>query len=204
MTTPARLSRLALLGLFSLTLSPTFADSLWKRKTPDEREALWSSRRGMHVGDIVTVIIQETSESQEKEGISRKRKTSASGGLNYDLGPAGTDGGNLTFNTDRGINAEHSDETKKAFSTRLSGIIKEKLFNGNLLIEATRELIIADEVTTIILTGIIRPDDIRGDNTILSESIAEAQIRYEGKGNIGEVRKKGRFGSRILDFVIPF
>ena len=204
MTTPAKLSRLVLLGLFSLTLSPTFADSLWKRKLPDEREALWTSRRGLLVGDIVTVIIQETSESQEKEGISRKRKTSASGGLNYDLGPAGTDGGNLTFDTSRDINAEHSDETKKAFNTRLSGIIKEKLFNGNLLIEATRELIIADEVTTIILTGLIRPDDIRGDNTILSESIAEAQIRYEGKGNIGEVRKKGRFGSRILDFVIPF
>jgi len=203
-TTPAKLSRLVLLGLFSLTLSPTFADSLWKRKLPDEREALWTSRRGLLVGDIVTVIIQETSDSTEREGTSRERTTSASGGLSYNLGPAGSDGGDLNFNTNRSIDAEHQDETEKTFNTRLSGIIKEKLFNGNLLIEATRELIIQDEVTTIILTGLIRPDDIRGDNTILSESIAEAQIRYEGKGNIGEVRKKGRFGNRILDFVIPF
>ena len=195
---------IAIFGLLCLFTLPANADSLWKRKTPDARLAMWTTRRAMLVGDIVTILIQETSEASDKEKFSRTRSNSNSAELAYELGPFGTDGGNLNFQSSKDLSAEHEDETEKSLTTRLAAIVKEQLFNGNLIIEAQRELIVNDEVPTIIVSGIIRPDDIRGDNTILSENIAEAQIRFEGKGNVGEVRKKGRFGTRILDFVIPF
>jgi len=191
-------------GVLAITSLPALADSLWTQKHTDDREALWTDRRALHVGDLVTVIIQETSEANQKEEFGRSRKTEAGGGLSYDLGPAGTDGGKLTFDTSRKVDANRQDNTEKSLTTRLAAVVKETLFNGNLLIEASRELIVQDEVTTIIISGIVRPDDIRADNTILSENMAEAQIRYEGKGHIGDMRKRGRFGQKILDFVIPF
>jgi len=195
---------IAIFSLLCLFTLPADADSLWKRKTPDERMAMWSTRRAMLVGDIVTILIQENSEANDKEEFARTRNNSNQAALNYDLGPAGTNGGSLDFNSTKDLSAKNEAETQKSLTTKLSAIVKEQLFNGNLIIEAQRELVVQDEVTTIIVSGIIRPDDIRGDNTILSENIAEAQIRFEGKGNVGEVRKKGRFGTRILDFVIPF
>ncbi|MDP6354937.1 MAG: flagellar basal body L-ring protein FlgH [Planctomycetota bacterium] len=195
---------IAIFSLLCLFTLPANADSLWKRKTPDARLAMWTTRRAMLVGDIVTILIQESSEASDKEQFARTRSNSNNAELDYELGPFGEDGGSLNFQSTKDVSAQHEDETEKSLTTRLSAIVKEQLFNGNLIIEAQRELIVQDEITTIIVSGIIRPDDIRGDNTILSENIAEAQIRFEGKGNVGEVRKKGRFGTRILDFVIPF
>lgn len=195
---------LAFATLFLALAGRARADSLWAQKHPDDKEALWTDRRALHVGDIVTIIIQEESQATQSEEFNRDRQTNASASLGFNLGPAGSNSGDLSFDSRREIDTNREDTTEKTFTTRLAAIVKEKLFNGNLLIEATREMIVQDEVTTIIISGIIRPDDIRADNTILSENIAEAQIRYEGKGHIGDVRKRGRFGQKILDFVIPF
>jgi len=202
---------LCVFGLLTVFAAPVSADSLWKRRHPDEREALWTTRRALHVGDLVTLLIQEQSDSTAREEFKRERDQEAGISHSIDLGGHLPNfqslfgkTGNIGFETNRKINAEHEGNTEKKFTTRLAAIVKERLFNGNMIIEGTRELIINDEVTTMIISGIVRPDDIRGDNTILSENIAEARIRYEGKGAVGEVRKKGRFGSRILDFMIPF
>jgi len=174
---------------------------------------MWTTRRALHVGDILTVLIQEQSDSTAREEFKRERNQEAGmshsiamdeDGMLPDLADVFGKTSRLGFDMDRKIDAEHEGNTEKKFTTRLAAVVKERLFNGNMIVEATRELIINDEITTMIISGVIRPDDIRGDNTILSENIAEARIRYEGKGAIGEVRKKGRFGSRILDFIIPF
>jgi flagellar L-ring protein precursor FlgH len=202
---------LCLSGLLSVFAMAVSADSLWTRRHPDDRETLWTTRRALRVGDVVTVLIQEESDSKAREEFKRDRETKAEAEHSINLGGhlPNIDSligktGSMNFQTARNIDAEHEGNTEKKFTTRLAAIVKEELFNGNLVIEATRELIIQDEVTTVIISGIVRPDDIRGDNTIVSENIAEAKIRYEGKGSIGEVRKKGRFGQRILDFLIPF
>lgn len=197
-------SRFFLFALVSLFSSPLFADSLWTQIHPEIRQSLWADRRAINTGDIVTILIQETSESQAKEDFNRDRRSEAGANFSATLGPFGSHTGDLSFDSNRKVDTQREGNTTKSLTTRLAAVVKEKLFNGNLLVEATRELIVQDEVTTIVISGIIRPDDIRADNTILSENIAEAQIRYEGKGQIGDVRKRGRLGQRILDLVIPF
>ena len=73
----------------------------------------------------------------------------------------------------------------------------EVLSSGDMKIEGKQEIQINNEKQTIILTGIIRPQDIRADNTILSTFVSDAQIKYEGHGPLAKKQRQG-FLSKIL------
>jgi len=63
--------------------------------------------------------------------------------------------------------------------------------NGDLVIEGTRVLGINNDKEMLILTGIVRPQDISPSNTVYSYQIADAQISYKGKGAASDGGKPG-------------
>jgi flagellar L-ring protein precursor FlgH len=75
--------------------------------------------------------------------------------------------------------------------------------DGNLMIEGTRELKINSESQYLILSGIVRPKDIKSDNTISSTKLADARIAYTGGGSLSEKTSPGWF-SRLLGVFAPF
>ena len=68
------------------------------------------------------------------------------------------------------------------------------------MIEGTRTIVVNKETQLFRLTGIIRIQDIKPNNTVLSESIAQAEIRMEGKGQIADRQRKGIL-TTILDWI---
>ena len=86
---------------------------------------------------------------------------------------------------------------------QLQVLFKNVLPNGNLLIEGKRSIFINDEKKNIVITGIVRPEDISTDNTVSSSYVADAQITYEGFGPLTDKTKPG-FLSRVLDWIPIF
>jgi flagellar L-ring protein precursor FlgH len=74
---------------------------------------------------------------------------------------------------------------------------------GNLFIRGTREVKVNNETQYITLTGLIRPEDISPDNTVLSSYIADAQIAYSGSGSVSDKQRPGWL-TRALDLIWPF
>jgi flagellar L-ring protein precursor FlgH len=74
---------------------------------------------------------------------------------------------------------------------------------GNLYIRGTREVKVNNETQYITLTGMIRPEDISPDNTILSSYIADAKIAYAGSGSVSDKQRPGWL-MRAVDFIWPF
>jgi flagellar L-ring protein precursor FlgH len=72
--------------------------------------------------------------------------------------------------------------------------------NGNLEIEGSREVVVNAENQRLILAGTIRAVDIAPDNTIRSTSIADAKIRFEGKGVVGQKQREGLI-TRLLHWL---
>jgi flagellar L-ring protein precursor FlgH len=91
-------------------------------------------------------------------------------------------------------------DTNSQFSATLSVIVTDVDPNGNLHIQGTRDVRINKETQKILLTGLVRQDDILPDNTVPSERVANAEIKADGKGPVAENTRRS-FLSKILDFL---
>ena len=56
------------------------------------------------------------------------------------------------------------------------------------------------ETQTITLTGIVRPEDIAANNTVQSPQVANAEIKYGGRGPVGDKQHDGLI-SRVFKFL---
>jgi flagellar L-ring protein precursor FlgH len=92
---------------------------------------------------------------------------------------------------------------KESLQTNVAVVVTQMLPNGNLVIEGHQEVRVNFEIRDLIVAGIVRPEDIQSDNTIVSEKIAEARIAYGGRGQITDVQQP-RYGQQIADAILPF
>ena len=86
---------------------------------------------------------------------------------------------------------------------RISARVLRVFDNGNLLIEGRRQVTVNAEDQYIIISGIIRLEDIGADNTVASQYIADARILYTGNGVINDKMRPGWL-TRAVDWVWPF
>jgi flagellar L-ring protein precursor FlgH len=86
---------------------------------------------------------------------------------------------------------------------RLAGVITQVLPNGNLVVSASQELRVNSELRQLQVTGVVRPQDIASDNTVMHDRMAEARISYGGRGQETDVQTP-RWGQQVLDILMPF
>jgi flagellar L-ring protein precursor FlgH len=184
--------------------------SIWKQGMAD----YYLDRRARNVGDIVTVkVIEESTASQEASTQTGRSSDIDAAledtfGLPDDYGMANFLSSGQSFSPtfkgyyDRTFQGGGTTVRKDKLVSTVTASIVEKLPGGNLRIEAKREIKINREKQNVTLSGIIRPEDISAFNTILSTQIADAQIKYTGKGVLGDTQGQGWF-VRLLDWLWP-
>jgi len=174
---------------------------------------LYRDSRAREVGDIILVKIVETSSGDKKAETITKRDSKFTGGIASLFGlDKWANNHNANFvpsysSLDAKLtnNFTGSGETKRdsRITATISARVVEKTMDGNLVIRGYREIRLNDETQHIILSGIVRPQDISPDNSILSSYIADARIDYDGTGVIAEKQRPGWL-ARGLDVLWPF
>jgi flagellar L-ring protein precursor FlgH len=173
--------------------SGALAASLWASHS----RGLISDRRAAAPGDIITILVVERSTASHKASHETEKKIAASGG-------PGT--GILGFFPDLGVSSSRSTSGGGAStqSTSLidtiSGRVAAVTPEGTLQIEASRRVKINKDELTLTVTGLVRPDDISPQNTILSTQIAECRMEWSGRGPIPEKQRPGII-ARLLSFL---
>ncbi len=187
--------------------------ALWPGETSEN--LLFEDSKARKVGDIVTVSISETATSSQSATTDTSKNTNinmqASNilGLPTSLGVQNFLG--LGTQLDPRINASIANQNKGngtvtrngSLSGNISALITEILPSGNFRIEGRRSVTVNNEEQILVLKGIIRPQDINFDNTILSRWIADASIKLTGEGVVADEQRKGWL-SQILSKVWPF
>lgn len=191
---PSRLLCLGLAAALLVSLAVgAHAASLWQ----DGQDSIFSDTKASKVGDLVTIIIVErTQASQSTEVTTGKDASTELGpGLGIlDFIPLAKVGGSA------GRTVGGKNQQGGSLSARMTSRVVEVLPNGNLVIEGTQSLIVNNETQEITVRGVIRPQDIEPDNTILSTYIADATISYQGSGILGAQDKPGIL-TRILNWI---
>jgi flagellar L-ring protein FlgH len=185
---------------------------------PNEINALWRSgsraffkdQRAAQVGDIVTVVVSMT-DSANLNNVTTANRTSGEqagipdfAGLTSRLGTAIGDPSKLISLSSSNNNVGTGQiQRNEAVTLRLAGIITQVLPNGNLVVAARQEFVVNSELRELKVTGVIRPQDIASDNTVLHDRMAEARIQYGGRGQMTDVQT-ARWGQQVMDLVMPF
>ncbi|OPZ60469.1 MAG: Flagellar L-ring protein precursor [Deltaproteobacteria bacterium ADurb.Bin510] len=183
--------------------------SLW---TPSGRMVdIYAGQQAKRVGDLVIVQIDESSSAEKEAKTDSSRSNSMKGGVTSFLGlpldKASIFGNSLEPTIELSTTNSFTGDGKTSRKGDLTGTVTARITRvlptGNLLLEGKKQIRINAEVQYIMLTGIIRPEDITPSNTVLSTKIADLQVDYYGSGVIGDQQRKG-YLARAIDKAWPF
>jgi flagellar L-ring protein FlgH len=186
------------------------AGSIWQGE--NDKSLLFVSKKARYLNDIVTVIISETAKGDNTATTGTSRDTSTAANITSLLGLENAIiGHNADMNGTIGVGGTSANSLKGTGDTSRNGTLTATisarvirvLDNGNLVIEGRRQLTVNAEDQFLILTGIIRPEDITSDNTVASQFIADARILYTGDGVVNDKMRPGWL-TRVVDWVWPF
>jgi flagellar L-ring protein precursor FlgH len=94
-------------------------------------------------------------------------------------------------------------ERKDQVATRISARVIEVKPNGLLLLEARKTIQSDKESTTVVVSGLCRPEDVTVNNTVQSTQLADLVVRIENEGEARDAAKKGWI-SQVFDTVFAF
>jgi flagellar L-ring protein precursor FlgH len=160
--------------------------------------SLYTDLKAHRVGDIVTVVITENTLATNSSKITTGKETKftttgedGTGALDFLTG----------FSVEANIGREHegagTTERRGSILGRMAAVVTEVTESGNLVIKGEKEIVVNDEKEILILTGIIRPQDISTGNIVYSTDMASTQIAYKGKGLVTSGSKPSIF-ARII------
>ena len=160
------------------------AKSLWS----DRGWNMFADKKARNVGDILTIVISEST----TQTASKSRSNSKEGTVNIGAGTgvfkflaAAAASGSDSFT------ATGSASDTNSFSGQITVTVIEVLPNDNMVVEGTQSIWQNRDEHKITLRGIIRRDDVTMNNTVPSSRVANATIRFDGKGPLNAKQRQG-------------
>lgn len=199
--------RLCLIALGAVTLAatPALAQSLWREGHAAGN--IFADHRARAVNDIVTIVVVEQSTQSRSASTTTSKSTSRTAALNDFPGlalPTRNAKAAENLKLDLAGKAEHEGKGAIDRSDRVTAQIPARvvkvLDNGNLVIEGRRAILVNDETQVATISGVVRPQDITGVNTVLSSQIADAEVQIVGNGVLAEAQRPGLL-YRFLDWL---
>lgn len=188
------------------TMARPAEGSLWTA----QNRFLLDDTKAAYVGDTVIVDIVENSSSEVSVNSEGGRTTSMEVGVpTFNAFGALTNLGGVVG--DNLIDTSFKNSTKGEGKSDRSGRvtasiaarITEVMPNGNLSVFGRRAMKVDNEIQYIMVSGIVRPNDIDSDNRVQSTSLADSRIEYYGKGALADKQQAG-WGTRIIDNIWPW
>ena len=163
--------------------------------------------RAMRPNDLISVVVSENLAASTDGTVKNSRASNASSSITslFGLLKAGNALQNLVGQTStQGLNAQGTSATNSSLTTTLGGQVVEVLANGTLVVEAERQVEFSQQTQTIVLRGLVRPEDISQQNQVLSTAIASLELEVKGKGIVNDATYRQNPLVRLLERIIIF
>jgi len=170
--------------------------SLWN----DQRGSAFIDRTARAEGDLVTIVISETSAANFAATTTLNKADNTTIDPSFFKGILKQFFNNLTSSDSSTTNGGGTSVQNNKMTAKLTAVVTKVYPNGNMRIEGTRSLVVNKEVQSFKISAIVRRDDISADNSVKSENLAEADIQMVGKGAIHERQRRGLI-TRVLDWL---
>lgn len=181
------------------TQAPPAAPSAVAAAPSVNRAGWFSDKRPLRVGDIVTIVVDETVSASERQNLNASAKRSQSMGVNVNLSPTLKVGPAKAFESGVKNDSRNTGDAGRTgdLTTTISVRVVSIEPTGIARIKGEKTVSVDGRNQLIQLEGAVRPEDVTSSNTVASSRIAESVISYKGK-KIGPA--KGILGSILSIF----
>lgn len=191
--------RLIALAVVLVASWTAVADDIWSRRDPRIAN-LFQDNRARNVGDIVTLVINESTTANDREQRQHNKSNTFNGSAsifgvpqvaNSDGSFARTFAGSAQFTGGR------------TFTDRIALTVVDVMPNGNLVVEGFRSRLTLGEERVLRISGVVRVQDIGAGNVVESSSLANARLSYLGRGPTTR-QVNQNFMGRVMNRIWPF
>jgi flagellar L-ring protein precursor FlgH len=171
-----------------------------------QSDAWFGRGRNYQVGDIITVLLNESTQSARTQNtdVSRESKNTLPSGMSKKAGNSSSflEGIDLNSNSMTSKGAGKADQ-QASLSGSVAVTVVEILANGNLIVRGEKKLGLSEGTEVIQVSGVIRPEDVGPNSTVQSRRLANAQIAYRGAGDLANATRAG-WGTTLMHKYWPF
>lgn len=164
-----------------------------------------ADQRARHVGDILTVLVQEQTSVVNQEKVQRTNDTTLAARLEaFTLN-------NNTFpdavlpkidvRKEQAFNGQAKQNSDSNVKASIAVVVIDVQPNGNLVVAGVRSVTVNDETRTLRVSGLVRQLDVTPNNTVGSAQVADARISITGEGSNTKTVTRGPVG-QLLDTLI--
>ena len=164
------------------------AESLWSNPNGHPTKNLFADHRAAGIGDIVTIVISETTTTSATRSSANEKSGSVKLGAGlgiFDFLQAASASGSDKFS------AKGSASSSNRVAGNVTVTVVDVMPNGNFVLEGTQSIWQNKNEHKIVFRGTCRPEDISSSNTILSTRVADATVRFDGKGPLNAKQRQG-------------
>lgn len=168
---------------------------------------LFEDRTARRVGDILTIRLVERTDASKSAStsIAKDSDIRIQNPILFGKMPS-VEGYTLETRAqgERLFEGEGASDQSNRLSGQITAVVVGVYPNGNLSIRGDKKLTLNQGDEYVRISGVVRPDDIRADNSVLSSQVADAQIAYAGTGAPADANAVGWLGRFFLHPLWPF
>lgn len=163
--------------------------------------------KAMHPHDLISIVVSESLSASTQGTVKNQRASSANSqvsSLFSSLSPNSVASNLLGAKAASALNAQGQSVTSNSLDVTIGGEVVDVLPNGMLVISAARQLEFNQQTETILLRGLVRPEDVSPSNQILSTAISGLEVQVVGKGIVNDYTYRPNALVRALQKILVF
>lgn len=168
---------------------------------------IYGDGRAHRVGDIITVALQENTQSSKSSSTQVDKSNSNEVGVGSVFGQNLSAFGNplsASLGSENSFDGQGDSDMSNSLSGNITVTVHKVLPNGNLLVRGEKWLTLNQGDEYIRVSGLIRPQDIDEANTVASTKMADARIAYSGTGSVQDANVMGWLSRFFIGPLWPF
>ncbi len=179
--------------------------SIW---SPEGRLVrLGTDAKAARLHDVVAIVVTESLAASTDGQVKNSRASNANSALTSLFGALKASNAlqNLVGMTAAsGLSAQGQSTTNSSLATTFGAVVVDVLPNGMLVVQATRQLTFSQQTQLIKLRGLVRPEDVSAQNTVLSTAMTDLELEVTGKGIVNDSTYRQNQLVRMLERILIF
>jgi flagellar L-ring protein FlgH len=164
-----------------------------------------SDYKAAHLNDTITILASVQTSAAQSGSVDSERNLTSTSSITGVLGrtPSAVNP-ILSGSSSSVLKGQGSTASNTTFSTSLTGQVIAVFPNGNMVVQAERQIFMNNQHENIIVRGMVRPGDIGPGNTVPSAALSNLEIEMKGKGIISDGVRPPNALTRALLWVLNF